>query len=65
MIEKRFFFRKMFIVADLVSLKAYKGLSLTGRHCLYPLASHFNVCLLLIQPKKTYPDITEKLLTGM
>ena len=41
------------------------GLSLTGGTAFCPRARHINPCLVLIRPKKTHPDIAEKLLTGM
>ena len=35
------------------------------RHCIMSLSkTQFNTCLLLVQPRKTRPVITEKLLTG-
>ena len=40
------------------------GLSLTGVTVLCPSVRHIKPCLLLVQPRKTHPDITEKLLTG-
>ena len=36
------------------------GSSLTGVTVLCPLASHMNPCLVLVQPRKTHSDITEK-----
>ena len=33
-------------------------------HCVVFLNRHINPCLVLVQPRKTHPDITEKLLTG-
>ena len=41
------------------------GLSLTGVTALCPCARHINPCLVLVQCRKTSPNITEKLLTGM
>ena len=41
------------------------GSSLTTGTVLCPLARHFILCLFLVQPRKTCPDMTEKLLTGM
>ena len=38
--------------------------SLTNVTALCPIARHMNPCLVLAQPKKTRPDIAEKLLTG-
>ena len=37
----------------------------TGVTVLCPFARHNNPCLVLVQPRKTCPDINEKLLTGM
>ena len=37
-------------------------LSLTGRNVLCPWARHFNNCLVLVQPGKTHPDITDMIL---
>ena len=35
------------------------------RHCVMSLSKTHYPLLVLGQPKKTYPDMTEKLLTGM
>ena len=38
------------------------------RHCIVSLSKtvrHINPSLVLVQPRKTHPDIAEKLLTGM
>ena len=35
-----------------------------GVTVLCPLARHFIHCLVLVQPRKTCPDMTKKLLTG-
>ena len=40
------------------------GFSLTGITVLCPWAWHIDPCLVLVQPRKTSPDITGKLLTG-
>ena len=40
------------------------GSSLTGGIALCPLSRLFMLCLALVQPRKTHPDIDEKLLTG-
>ena len=40
-------------------------LSLTDCTVLCPSARHINACLVLVQPRKTHPDITIKLLNGM
>ena len=40
------------------------GSSLTGVNALCPLARHINPSLVLVQPRKTRPYITEKLLMG-
>ena len=39
------------------------GSSLTSATVLCPWARHIYPCLVLVQPRKTPPDITEKLLT--
>ena len=41
------------------------GSSLTSVTALLPSASRINPCLVLVQPRKTHPDITENFLTGM
>ena len=38
--------------------------SLAGVTVLCPRARHINPCLVLVQHKKTRPNITEKMLTG-
>ena len=40
------------------------GSSLIGVPVLCPWERHINPCLVLVQPRKIRPDITEKLLTG-
>ena len=40
------------------------GSSLTSFSALLPSARRINPCLVLVQPRKTCPNITEKLLTG-
>ena len=40
------------------------GLSPIGVTVLCPFARHIYPCLVLVQPKKTRPNLTEKLLTG-
>ena len=40
------------------------GSSITGGTVLCPGARHFNACLVLVKPRKTCLDITEKLFTG-
>ena len=37
------------------------GLSLTSVSALCPWARNINPCLVLVQPRKTRPDITEKI----
>ena len=39
------------------------GYSLIGVNALCPWAGHINPCLVLVQPRKTRPDITVELLT--
>ena len=41
------------------------SLILTSATVFCPSARHINPCLVLVQPRKTHPDITEELLTGM
>ena len=41
------------------------GLSLTGGTGLCPGARHFILCLVMVQPRTTRPDMTENMLTGM
>ena len=43
----------------------FAGLSLSGVTALCPWARHINPCLVLVQPRKISPSITEKLLTGI
>ena len=53
-------------VVECLSLdRAPTGSSLSGITALCPWARHINPGLVLVQPRKTHPDITEKLLTGM
>ena len=40
------------------------GSSLNGGTALCPWARHLILCLVLIQPRKTRPDMTENVLTG-
>ena len=42
----------------------FAGSSLTGGTALCPWARDFVLCLILVQPRKTRPNITEKMLTG-
>ena len=42
-----------------------RDLSLTFGNVFCPLARHFILCLVLVQPRKTLYDMTEKMLTGM
>ena len=51
------------VVECLTRDQGFAGSSLTGVTALCPLARHINPCLVLVQPTKTRPDITEKLLT--
>ena len=41
------------------------GSSLTRGALSCPWARHFILCLVLVQPRKTCPDMTEKMLIGM
>ena len=51
------------VVECLTRDKVVAGSSRTGGTALCPWASHFNLSLVLVQPRKTHPDMTEKLLT--
>ena len=42
-----------------------EGSSLTGFYALCPSERHINPCLVLVLPRKTPPNIPEKLLTWM
>ena len=48
----------------ILNLSMVSGSSLTCGTALCPSARHINICLELVQPRKTHPNITEKLLTG-
>ena len=52
------------VVECLIWDRGVAGLSLTSATALCPWTRHINPCLVLVQPRKTHPDITEKLLTG-
>ena len=52
------------MVERLTRSRRVAGLSLTSVTPLWPRAGHINPCLVLVHPRKTRPDITEKLLTG-
>ena len=41
-----------------------RGLEPHRRHCIVSLSKNINPSLVLVQPRKTYPFITEKLLMG-
>ena len=41
-----------------------RGFEPHRRHCIVSFSKHINPCLVLVQPRKTRPDITEKVLTG-
>ena len=44
---------------DGLSDQGVAGSSLTGGTALCPLASHFILCLVLVQPRKTHLNMTE------
>ena len=44
--------------------RRFTSSSLTGGTALCHLARHLILCLVVVQPRKTCPDMTEKLLTG-
>ena len=52
------------VVEFLTQDRVVAGSSLTGVITLCPWARHINPCSVLVQPRKTRPDITEHLLTG-
>ena len=52
------------VVECLTRDREVAGSSLTGVAALCPRARLINPCLVLVQPRKTHPDITQKLLTG-
>ena len=51
------------MVECLILDRGFAGLSLTGGTALCPRARHFINSLVLVQPRKTGPDMTEKLST--
>ena len=52
------------VVECLIRDRGATGSSLTSFTALYPLAGHNNSSLVLVQPRKTHPFITERLLMG-
>ena len=46
-------------------IEGLRGMSLTGGNTLCPRPRHFIFSLVLVQPRKTRPNMTEKLLIGM
>ena len=54
------------LVERLAGDQRVAGLSLTASTVtvLCPLARYFISCLVLVQPRKNHPDMTEKMLTG-
>ena len=52
------------VVECLTQHRGVVGSSLTDVTVLCPRARHINPCLVLVQPRKTHPEIAEKLLTG-
>ena len=61
---KKFRERSGSVVECLTRDRGAAGLSLTGITTLCPWARHFNPSLVLVQPRKTSPFITERLLMG-
>ena len=53
------------VVECLTQDRRAAGSSLTSVTAWCPLARHINSSLVLVQPRKTHPDVTERLLTGM
>ena len=41
-----------------------RGFKPHGRHCVVSLSKNINPSLVLVEPRKTYPFITERLLMG-
>ena len=52
------------MVEALAQDEGVAGSSLTNFTALHPWARHIILCLVLVQPKKTCPDIIERLLNG-
>ena len=52
------------VIERLTRDRGVAGSSLNGFVALCPRVRHINHCLVLVQPRKTHPDITEKVLTG-
>ena len=52
------------VVECLTQDRRAAGLSLTGVTALCPWARHINPSLVLVQPRETRPNVTERLLTG-
>ena len=52
------------VVECLTRDKGLVGTSFTAGTVLCPWAWHFILCLVLVQPWKTHPNMTENLLTG-
>ena len=52
------------VVECLILDRKAAGSSFSGVTALCPLARHINPSLVLVQPKKTCPDVNERLLTG-
>ena len=52
------------VVECLTQDRGVAGSSLAGVTVLCPWARHIYPCIVLVQPRKTCPDIAEKLLTG-
>ena len=48
------------VVECLTRDKKVAGSIFTGITCVVSFSRHINACLLLVQPRKTRPDITEK-----
>ena len=52
------------VIESLTQGGGVAGYSLIGVTALCPWTRHFIFCLELVQPRKTHPNIPEKLLTG-
>ena len=63
-LQLEFWERSGSVVECLTVDRRATGSSLNGVTVLCPLSKHINPSLVLVQPRKTCPDITEKLVTG-
>ena len=52
------------VLECLIQDKGVACSSLNGGTVLWTWARHLSLCLVLVQPRKTHPDMTEQILTG-